>query len=135
MPSGIRTVDEGSGARTVLATPGWSFLDTLAPRLATGTNPVSDFRAALAEGDRELARRFHADEPVEALVRDRAALVDALVTRAWSLHMPGRPHRPLALVAVGGYGRGELLPCSDVDVMVLLPQARSRRGRRRSSAF
>ncbi len=82
---------------------------------------VEEFRAALAGGDAELARRFRADEPVEALVRDRARLVDALVTRAWQLHAP-TAGGALALVAVGGYGRGELLPCSDVDVMVLLPQ-------------
>ena len=65
--------------------------------------------------------RFRADEAVETLVRDRAALVDALVTRAWRLHA-GTAAESLALVAVGGYGRGELLPCSDVDVMILLPQ-------------
>ncbi|MGQ0383657.1 MAG: [protein-PII] uridylyltransferase [Gammaproteobacteria bacterium] len=98
----------------------WDYLDALVPRLATTADPVRSFRAALAEGDRELARRFHADEPVEALVRDRARLVDALVVRAWELHA-GIAASPLALVAVGGYGRGELLPCSDVDVMVLLP--------------
>jgi len=82
---------------------------------------VADFRAALTQGDEELARRFRADEPVEALVRDRARLVDGLVTCAWRLHASGATDA-LALVAVGGYGRGELLPCSDVDVMVLLPK-------------
>jgi [protein-PII] uridylyltransferase len=85
-------------------------------------NTVEEFRAALAGGDAELARRFRAGEPVEALVRDRAGLVDSLVTRAWQLHA-SEAGAALALVAVGGYGRGELLPCSDVDVMVLLPQA------------
>ncbi len=75
----------------------------------------------LAEGDRELARRFRADEAVESLVRDRAALVDALVVHAWRLHAR-MAAEPLALIAVGGYGRGELQPCSDVDVMILLPQ-------------
>ncbi|HEX9707850.1 MAG TPA: [protein-PII] uridylyltransferase [Steroidobacteraceae bacterium] len=119
MPTGIRNVNEAQAARRVPARAGWEFLDTLAPRLAACLSPVSDFRAALAEGDRELARRFHADDPVETLVRDRAALVDALVTRAWHLHAGTAAP---ALVAVGGYGRGELLPCSDVDVMVLLPQ-------------
>ena len=82
---------------------------------------LAEFRAARADGDRELARRFEAGEPVEALVRERAALVDALIGRAWQLHA-GRAAGPAALLAVGGYGRGELLPCSDVDVMVLLPQ-------------
>ena len=99
----------------------WDYLDSLAVRLDPCANPVADFRSVLVEGDRELARRFRADEPVETLVRDRAALVDALVTRAWRLHA-ARAADPLALFAVGGYGRGELLPCSDVDVMILLPQ-------------
>jgi len=54
-------------------------------------------------------------------VRDRAALVDTLVRRAWRLKAGDVAERA-TLVAVGGYGRGELLPCSDVDVMVLLPQ-------------
>jgi [protein-PII] uridylyltransferase len=82
---------------------------------------VADFRDALVKGDEELARRFRADEPVEVLVRERARLVDDLVTRAWRLHASGATDS-IALVAVGGYGRGELLPCSDVDVMVLLPK-------------
>ncbi|HKX58231.1 MAG TPA: [protein-PII] uridylyltransferase [Steroidobacteraceae bacterium] len=100
----------------------WAYLDTLPARLDGAGEPVAAFRAALAEGDRELARRFHAGEPVETLVRDRAALVDALIVRAWRLRV-GADAGPAALLAVGGYGRGELLPCSDVDVMVLLPQS------------
>ncbi len=99
----------------------WDYLESLATRLDGCTDPVAGFRAALADGGRDLARRFRSDEPVDALVRDRAALVDALVTRAWRLQA-GCAANPLALLAVGGYGRGELLPCSDVDVMVLLPQ-------------
>ncbi len=99
----------------------WAFLDALHARLASTAEPLRDFKAALADGDRELARRFHAGEPVEGLVRDRALLVDELVVRAWERHA-GSAAGALALVAVGGYGRGELLPCSDVDVMVLLPQ-------------
>jgi [protein-PII] uridylyltransferase len=53
------------------------------------------------------------------LTRGLARLVDATLTELWitSLMPPGA-----ALVAVGGYGRGELFPHSDVDVLVLLPE-------------
>ncbi len=123
MPAGTGKAESRPAARGAGSGSGasWDYLESLPVRLDDCANPVSDFRSALAEGDRELARRFRADEAVETLVRDRAALVDALVTRAWRLHA-GKAADPLALVAVGGYGRGELLPCSDVDVMILLPQ-------------
>jgi len=99
----------------------WPYLESLPGRIDGPSRSVADLRGTLVEGDRELARRFQAQEPIEALVHDRAALVDALVVRAWQLHA-GSAVGPAALLAVGGYGRGELLPCSDVDVMVLLPQ-------------
>ena len=85
---------------------------------------VAQFRAVIESGDRELKERFAADAPVEHLVRERAQLVDLVLTRAWQLHA-GAHGAELALVAVGGYGRGELHPCSDIDVMVLLPKSES----------
>ncbi len=120
MPGAPRESQDPPPGTATPVRPHWAYLDAIAPRLAAATDPVRDLRAALADGDRDLARRFNGEEPVEMLVRDRARLVDAIVVHAWQLHA-GRVAAPLALVAVGGYGRGELLPCSDVDVMVLLP--------------
>ena len=103
----------------------WPYLAVLAARLATLTgDATAEFRAAIRDGDRDLRRRFEADEPVDPLVLDRARLIDAVLVRAWHLHT-GVGAGELALIAVGGYGRGELHPCSDIDVMVLLPKGDS----------
>jgi [protein-PII] uridylyltransferase len=101
--------------------PPWPYLDRLGDRLDAATDPVPAFRSALADGDAALKERFFADEPVEQLVGDRARLVDALLVHAWGRHV-GAHAAEIALLAVGGYGRGELLPCSDIDIMVLLPK-------------
>ncbi len=50
-------------------------------------------------------------------MRERARGVDALVREAWAIHVGER--EALALFAVGGYGRGELFPHSDIDLLVL----------------
>jgi [protein-PII] uridylyltransferase len=55
---------------------------------------------------------------VKGLLQKLSRLTDGLLRELWtSAHMPSRA----ALVAVGGYGRGELFPHSDVDVLLLLP--------------
>jgi [protein-PII] uridylyltransferase len=90
------------------------YLDTA---LAAGETPVAAYRQALKAGHDTLARRFEAGEPVERLVAARALLVDALLERAWMRFVPEGTHA--ALAAVGGYGRGELHPGSDIDLMVL----------------
>ncbi|HEX9773303.1 MAG TPA: [protein-PII] uridylyltransferase [Steroidobacteraceae bacterium] len=104
-----------------IAMPPWPFLEGLAAAFDAGSDRVVAFRRALADGDASLKQRLVEDEPIEALVRDRARMVDLVLRRAWSLHA-GPGDRDVALVAVGGYGRGELHPCSDIDVMILLPK-------------
>src|SRR5262245_43771679 len=104
--------------------PGWDYLAGLRQSLAANTQDVAAFRNALIEGDNRLKQRFLDDEPVERLVRDRARLVDALLKAAWELHV-GEHAREVALIAVGGYGRGELNLCSDIDIMILLPKSES----------
>ncbi|AMN47363.1 protein-PII uridylyltransferase [Steroidobacter denitrificans] len=83
---------------------------------------VAAFRQALQEGAERLKKRFGDDEPVERLVRDRACLVDTLLKSAWTLHV-GEYAQEVALIAVGGYGRGELNLCSDIDLMILMPKS------------
>ena len=83
---------------------------------------------ALAAGRAEVRRRFDEGASGTATVRAESYLVDQLVRvvydhvgeRLYPLANPSTGER-LALVAVGGYGRGELAPQSDIDLLFLLP--------------
>ena len=77
-------------------------------------------RAKLAARGEDLKRRFLDGESVAALVRERADIVDDVLKGLWNQHA-GELADHVALVAVGGYGRAELHPYSDVDIMLLLP--------------
>ncbi len=98
----------------------WPFLSGLSSRLAASKTHGESSRNALRDGSRELARRFADGERVTTLVNDRAKLVDTLVISAWNQYLFDRGSQ-FELVAVGGYGRGELHPASDIDLLILSP--------------
>jgi [protein-PII] uridylyltransferase len=97
----------------------WPLLARLPGLLAAQPGSREQYRKCLAEAHEELKARFLAEEPVEILVHARAALIDAVLRQAWFEHLGNDVHN-WALVAVGGYGRGELHPCSDIDILLLV---------------
>jgi len=87
--------------------------------LAHTATPVELFRHTLRSIDDALAERFAKGVAVTELVRQRVWFVDELLVRAWNRFLPGQGDG-IALVAVGGYGRHELHPNSDIDLLILL---------------
>jgi [protein-PII] uridylyltransferase len=127
MPSAFDE-DIESTDTTVLRKAPWLRLAHLPERLAAASYAADAFRTELRDAHAELAERFRADESVEVLVHARAELIDAILREAWASQIPAG-HDDWALAAVGGYGRGELHPHSDIDILILVPRAPDDAGR------
>ena len=79
---------------------------------------VTAARRRLTAGTAALRAQYEARPQTATVLKGRAQLVDAAISTLWAAcAMPP----PIAVVAVGGYGRGELFPASDVDLLILLP--------------
>ncbi len=95
--------------------------------LAAAAVPLKPFRDAIRQGDDALEYRFLNGESIVSLVTHRAAFIDQILIHAWRYCVPAVDD--IALVAVGGYGRGELHPRSDIDIMLLAePEALKHHG-------
>ena len=99
---------------------------------AAPARPSGAARARFRDAKAARLAQFLATRPTARaalrLLRGLSNDVDATLRELWSA--AGMP-ADTALVAVGGYGRGELFPYSDVDVLVLLPSAGLARRQRR----
>ena len=87
--------------------------------LKTHNNTLSLFKGTLKNATDVLKQRFKAGRAATELVHARSNVVDTMLIKAWLEYFP-EDATDIALLAVGGYGRGELHPASDVDVQILL---------------
>lgn len=79
---------------------------------------VSELKRRIQTMEQSLAERFWAGGEVEDLVRERANFIDGFLCELW--HHWFEYDETCALFAVGGYGRRELHPKSDIDLLILV---------------
>ena len=93
------------------------FFDQSRFRNALTSQPhITVFKDALSGSNMQFNRRFIEGEDIRTLVYERALFIDCILHYAWyKFEWPDS----ISLEAVGGYGRGELHPASDIDLLIL----------------
>lgn len=87
-------------------------------KLLNDAQQLSEYRDCSAYFYKWLHNEF-SKQPVGNLINARAEFIDRLLIKLF--HVFDLAHEPdLALIAVGGYGRGELHPYSDIDFLLLV---------------
>jgi [protein-PII] uridylyltransferase len=81
-------------------------------------NTALTAKTALQDHNQQLLDRFRHKHKISELVQSRCDRVDSLLRQAW--HQQALDTLPIALIAVGGFGRGELHPHSDIDLLFLV---------------
>ncbi|WP_020406468.1 [protein-PII] uridylyltransferase [Hahella ganghwensis] len=93
--------------------------DDYAELTCSKKDAIAFLKKSLQNANKHLNELYKSGYPIRELVLARAYFMDQVLKALWvacNLHQ----NTGIALLAVGGYGRGELLPHSDIDLLILL---------------
>ena len=110
----MNTVVAASTVAPIVAMPR---LPATVPRSGVSDVARLALRQLLGDVDRQLSEAFRAGAGVDALTRARSDAAERIVAHVWSACVGETD--AIALFAVGGFGRAELFPHSDVDLLAL----------------
>lgn len=113
-----------------------SLLDvpSLQAELSSSGNQVRCLKQAIEAASHILDERYKANLSITEIVSGRAWVIDQILKLAWRAQ-PWPDEKDISLVAVGGYGRGELLPHSDIDILILTRKDNAKRYKGCISSF
>lgn len=90
----------------------------ITPPLNHSATSISETKALIQQFNHELIQRSDSKETIESLLEARSDFIDRLLSHSWAAFLADQRDE-LSLVATGGYGRAELHPFSDIDLLII----------------
>jgi [protein-PII] uridylyltransferase len=92
---------------------------SITPDWFSGKDKLLKFKQHIKEKELALKQAFDPHQPVKSLLNDKSDFIDEILTASWRYFLGDKAEK-LCLIAVGGYGRREQFPHSDIDFLILL---------------